>query len=148
MARLAGGVLHFAARAAPRVCALHVRGLLVAVVGAVDARPRGPRVLRAARVGRAREELKVGEALAVHPEAGADAVGARVATANHHDVLALGVDLLAGPVRLERALAVGEERVLVAPQKLHREVHLRARKRSRAERGGRGRGAERAWRLR
>lgn len=49
------------ARRKPRVRPLHVRGFLVAIVRAVNARPCWPRVLRRARVGRAREELKVDE---------------------------------------------------------------------------------------
>mmetsp|Transcript_10536 Transcript_10536/g.22391 ORF Transcript_10536/g.22391 Transcript_10536/m.22391 type:complete len:257 (+) Transcript_10536:490-1260(+) len=50
-----------------RVGAELVRGLLVAVVGAVDARPRGPRVGLGALGGRLGEELEVGQRLAAVP---------------------------------------------------------------------------------
>mmetsp|Transcript_10091 Transcript_10091/g.29727 ORF Transcript_10091/g.29727 Transcript_10091/m.29727 type:complete len:359 (+) Transcript_10091:697-1773(+) len=99
-----------------------MRRLLVSVVRAVDARPSGPGVLRRAAVRRPREELEVDEALAVHAQGGADAVRARVAAADDHDVLPLGVHLLARPVALELALPVCEECVLVLAKELHGEM--------------------------
>ena len=70
-----------------------------------DVRPRGPRVGGRARVGRAGQDLELVDrrrALAVR---GAEAVGAGVAAADDHDVLALGGDRRLVEVALLHAVA-------------------------------------------
>ena len=99
-------------------------GLLMAVVDAVDARPRGPRVALRALVGRAWEELEVGDRLGAVAQRGADAVGPRVPAADDDDVLAAGIDEGAVVLGGEDGLlvgGVGEEPLLVLRQELHRE---------------------------
>ena len=101
-------------------------GLLVPVVGAVDPRPRWPRVVVGALIWRTREELKVGDRLGAVPEGGADAVGARVAAADDDDMLAVGVDVAAVVLAGQHAVLVrrvGEEARLVLREVLHGEVH-------------------------
>src|SRR5439155_1101384 len=111
---------HVAARVAEealrrdRVDAL--AALLVRTRHAEDVGPLGPGVVRGARVGRPRQELELvdGErALAVH---GAEAVGARVASADDDDALALGRDEFLVGDQVTLAALVLERQVF------HREV--------------------------
>jgi hypothetical protein len=62
-------------------------------------------------------DFELDHALAAVAQAGADAVGAGVATADDHDVLALGVERGDGAVEVVVELIAG-----VVGEKLHREV--------------------------
>lgn len=77
-----------------RVGALHNLGLAVAVVHVEDARPLGPGVVARALGRRPREQLKVDNVFAAVADRCADAVRARVATADDDDLFALGADEL------------------------------------------------------
>ena len=67
----------------------------VRVVDAIDPRPLGPGIVRRALGRRAVEQLEVDHALAAVAERGADAVGPRVAAADHDHVEVLGGKVVA-----------------------------------------------------
>ena len=70
---------------------------------AKDVRPRGPRVLRRARVGRALEQLELAHAARALAVCRAEAVRARIAAADDNHVLVTGADRLDG-IPLARAI--------------------------------------------
>src|SRR5207249_661416 len=91
-------------------------GFFLAVVETIDLRPLGPGIISSALQRRTREDFQLDEAFAAVAHRGADAVGASVAAADDHDVLALGGNEIAVLVAVQQAAGVGGE-------ELHREMN-------------------------
>jgi hypothetical protein len=62
----------------------------VRIVDAEDPRPLRPGIVGARWAGGLRQQLEIDDALAAVPQRRADAVGARIAAADHDHVFALG----------------------------------------------------------
>src|SRR5205807_5559921 len=73
-----------------RILAPERFALLLAVIEAIDFGPLRPGVVVGALQGRHGDDFQLDQALAALAQGGADAIGARVAAADHHHVLIFG----------------------------------------------------------
>ena len=93
-------------RPSARICALHQLCLHLAVVGLLDVGPLGPLVGGSADLGRGRQELQLVDALCVLAQRRCNAVGAGVATADNHHVLAFGAHRRRFRMTVEQGLSL------------------------------------------
>ena len=98
-----------------RIGAVFGGGFFLAVVDLVGLRPFRPRIVLGAGGGGLRHDLELDDGLAAVAERSAYAVGAGVAAADDHDVLAFGGDGRVGRLAVQEVLRVGVE-------ELHRQV--------------------------
>ncbi len=97
------------------ILAEHGGGFFLAVVHAVDLGPLGPGVVGGAGFGGLGHDFQLGDAGAAVADGGAHAVGARVAAADDHDILARSGDVVFAGGAIQHGLGVRSE-------ELHREV--------------------------